>query len=302
MIKPDKEYIDELIISFLSKGATPEELEYLLQWIETDSNNREYYQHMYMAWLQNASINQLPLEHEKRALQQTQRKILDINRKKPVRNAQKITLPRSIFKYAAAIAFILVIATYSITRYTINQQPDSQISEMIYEAHYGSRAYATLPDGSKVWLNSGSKLSVQSGYNLHERKVQLIGEAYFEVQTNPEKPFIVKAREISIRATGTTFNVKAYPEEEQITTTLVTGIVFIEGHDDKEKEFKIKMTPSQTICYNTKQSKIEEDVNVVTASTKTRQQNNTDKPLPSITVNQVKTEAITSWMKDRWII
>jgi ferric-dicitrate binding protein FerR (iron transport regulator) len=174
---------------------------------------------------------------------------------------------------------------------------------MTYEAHYGSRAYATLPDGTKVWLNSGSKLTVQPEYQLHERTVELSGEAYFDVETNPERPFIVRVGEISIKATGTVFNVKAYPEEEQITTTLVEGTVFIEGNDEKEKGFKMQLQPNQTVSYRkkiTNQNVAREDTAVHTSLPKPEKQE-PQKPLTA-TTSPMKTETLTSWMKDRWII
>ena len=304
MYKP-KENIDELIACFLSKGTTLEEEEQLLAWITSDSGNLHYYEQMYEAWLLSAQCRPSELDREEQALMLVNKKISEYSEE-----GEKIQIPKirknlfPVFKYVAAIAF-LIIGTYTLTRYFITKQMESHITETTYEAHYGSRANTILPDSSKVWLNSGSKLTVQQGYNRNERTVNLIGEAYFDVATNPKKPFIVKAGEISIRATGTAFNVKAYPEEGQITTTLIRGIVYIEGNDEQKKEFKVQMKPNQTVNY--KRHAIiadsivkKETINQSTLS-KSEKIDRTQIPL-IVTTSQTKAKTLTSWMKDRWII
>ena len=296
--------MDEWIAGFLSKGATPEEEAQLLTWV-TSGNNRKYYEQLYRVWLQTASCGQFDDERVEPALKRVHKKIFEpsVAEKRLQTQKEQKTLWTVMFKYAAAIA-LLIISTYVLTRYAMMQQLESQITGMTYEAHYGSRAYATLPDGTKVWLNSGSKLAVQPEYQLHERTVELSGEAYFDVETNPERPFIVRVGEISIKATGTAFNVKAYPEEEQITTTLVEGTVFIEGNDEREKEFKVQLQPNQTVSYRRKAtiapSVAKEDTAVQAPLPKPEKQE-TQKPLTA-TTSQMKTETLTSWMKDRWII
>jgi len=303
MLEPYKENIDELISSFLSKGTSPEEEEFLLQWIESDSNNREYYVRMYRAWVSSAQIQQLALEREESALRKVRKRIAPASeyygkyRKEP-----KTILLRNVFRYAAAVAVLLVVSTYVLTRQSMNQLSDVDASESTYEAHFGSRAFASLPDGSKVWLNSGSKLSVQTGYNNNERRVHLCGEAYFEVITNPEKPFVVQAGDLSVRATGTTFNVKAYPDEDQITATLVEGVIIVEGYDDRKEKFRYKITPGQTVTYVSRKPVNADHTpadDAVATEHDSQQQVKTKSP---ITVSRPDAEILTSWMKDRWII
>ncbi len=80
-----------------------------------------------------------------------------------------------------------------------------------------------LADGTQVWLNSGSALHYPIRFEGKERRVKMEGEAYFEVAKNPDLPFIVEGGGVEIQVTGTAFNVKAYPEEQAIVTTLVNG-------------------------------------------------------------------------------
>lgn len=87
----------------------------------------------------------------------------------------------------------------------------------------GQKSRVELPDGSKVWLNSESRIAYNSDFNKTNRRIDMKGEAYFEVSPNKNLPFIVKAEEISVEALGTTFNIMAYGEKNEIITTLVEG-------------------------------------------------------------------------------
>ncbi len=89
----------------------------------------------------------------------------------------------------------------------------------------GGTYQVVLPDGTHVWLNAASTLRFPSVFSGAERKVELTGEAYFEVTKNKKKPFRVSANNMGIEVLGTHFNVNAYDDEEQIKTTLLEGAV-----------------------------------------------------------------------------
>ena len=94
------------------------------------------------------------------------------------------------------------------------------------ETKNGSRSKMTeLPDGSKVWLNAGSKLTYDNSFNNTIREVKLTGEAYFDVVKNASKPFIVNTASAKVKVLGTTFNVRCYPEDNKIETSLIHGRV-----------------------------------------------------------------------------
>ncbi|WP_207531924.1 FecR family protein [Desertivirga arenae] len=92
----------------------------------------------------------------------------------------------------------------------------------------GGRYSIVLADGSKVWLNASSSIRFPLAFNGHQRKVQLIGEGYFEVAKNKEKPFIVEASGTEVKVLGTHFNVSAYAEDGLVKTTLLEGSVRFE--------------------------------------------------------------------------
>jgi len=104
---------------------------------------------------------------------------------------------------------------------------DGNIAKNTISIPRGGKYQLTLPDGSKVWLNSGSTLIYPAVFVGDTRTVTLMGEAYFEVAHNTQQPFIVKALDNEITVTGTHFNVSAYRDAREIKTTLVEGGVVV---------------------------------------------------------------------------
>ncbi|MGM9762442.1 MAG: FecR family protein [Candidatus Cryptobacteroides sp.] len=118
---------------------------------------------------------------------------------------------------------------------------------MYYEvtADRGQKSAVTLPDGSKVHLNSASKICYSSDYNSRNRNVRIEGEAYFEVAHNEKIPFIVDANGLNIKVLGTKFNVSAYPDNSFVEATLVEGK--ISAYDGRQE---IVLNPSYQVKYN----------------------------------------------------
>lgn len=87
----------------------------------------------------------------------------------------------------------------------------------------GMKERIILADGTKVWLNSGSCLTLSPGFGQADRELQLEGEGMFEVAKDKHKPFIIRSGDIRVRVTGTVFNFKSYPEERFAKVTLVRG-------------------------------------------------------------------------------
>lgn len=95
----------------------------------------------------------------------------------------------------------------------------------VVSAERGQRANITLPDGTLVWLNSHTELRYGTSYGEQDRRVELDGEAYFEVAKDARRRFVVQAGEMEVEALGTCFNVKAYSEDNKLVTTLLQGKV-----------------------------------------------------------------------------
>lgn len=104
-----------------------------------------------------------------------------------------------------------------------------------------------LPDGSKVWLNSASSLTYPNRLLANERRVQLVGEAYFEVAKNDKLPFVVQSKGQDVTVLGTHFNVNSYPDEARTLTTLLEGAVKVTENTSKNPEARksILLSPNQ---------------------------------------------------------
>ncbi|WP_158796234.1 FecR family protein [Pedobacter sp. L105] len=112
---------------------------------------------------------------------------------------------------------------YNLT--AVTGKPDD--AENMISTPKGGQYQILLSDGTKVWLNAASSLRFPVCFNQQSRKVELTGEAYFEVAKNPARPFIVKTANTSIKVFGTHFNVMAYPDESTSKTTLLEGSVSV---------------------------------------------------------------------------
>lgn len=108
----------------------------------------------------------------------------------------------------------------------------------------GGQHQLNLPDGSKVWLNAASSIKYPVAFNGKERKVEITGEAYFEVAKDTHKPFRVIAGEQEVEALGTSFNVNTYDDEPLKKTTLLTGSVRVTRNTNSHKQ-EIVLSPFQ---------------------------------------------------------
>jgi ferric-dicitrate binding protein FerR (iron transport regulator) len=124
----------------------------------------------------------------------------------------------------AASLLIPVLFAYSGYYYSENK-PYQPLDNTVVHVDIGQKTNMQLPDGTQIWLNSASSLLYDNTYNKKDRIVYLQGEAYFEVSKDKKRPFIVKMDAVSVEATGTSFNIKAYPDDDYVTTTLIEGSV-----------------------------------------------------------------------------
>jgi len=125
----------------------------------------------------------------------------------------------------------------------------------------GGEYQLVLEDGTKVWVNSESRLRYPTQFQSSKRIVLLEGEAYFEVSKDKNRPFIVKTNGVDVRVLGTSFNVSSYSNEKKILTTLVEGRV--EVIDSDRKDSKVVLEPGYQAIYSKEEAKLgTEKVNV----------------------------------------
>ncbi|MDP4212880.1 MAG: FecR family protein [Bacteroidota bacterium] len=145
---------------------------------------------------------------------------------------------------AAAAIFVCACASLLYYRSYYNKSQSATVSKTAV-VHNGSTSEITLSDGTRVRLNAGSKLIYPEHFSNTSREVTLEGEAFFEVTQSANAPFLVHAGKIKVRVLGTRFNIKAYKEDADIETTLISGKVQVMLNDDEEK--KIMLFPHEKL-------------------------------------------------------
>lgn len=149
----------------------------------------------------------------------------------------------SINKYkfyigSAAAACVLLLIGLGFGKYYNNKTSVQTKAKEAYTFIYsprGQRTRVILPDKTKVWLNSETSLKYAVSFNDEVREVNLEGEAFFEVEKNPQKPFWVNASELKVKVYGTSFNIKAYPTDKNVEATLIEGKLSVIPKDNNEE-------------------------------------------------------------------
>lgn len=158
-------------------------------------------------------------------------------------------------RVAAVVVFALVASGifYLRTKQALMAQQFHSIS-----TPFGAKSKIILPDGTAIWLNAGSNIKYSNDFGIKNRQVHLSGEAFFDVFHNPTLLFSVKTSELTIKSYGTAFNVKTYPEEGTIETTLIEGSIGItrSSLENKRKD-EVLLGPNQRVVYYRKSKTME---------------------------------------------
>jgi transmembrane sensor len=156
---------------------------------------------------------------------------------------------RKLSWWSAAAAAVLILGgagvlLYKTTRHTIAPTASSVQNKEI-ATRWGTRSFQELPDGSKLWLNAGSKVKYADGLVNGRRELTLEGEAFFDVKHDPDHPFVIHTGKLDIKVLGTTFNIKAYPNDSTIETTLIKGRVEIDFKNNTQAN--ILLQPNEKV-------------------------------------------------------
>ena len=158
---------------------------------------------------------------------------------------------QSIFRVAAVLVLMLGTA-FLFYNYLHETNSQTVIASQIItkENPHGIKTQIKLPDGTKVRLNAGSKLIFPNEFSEDSREVELWGEAYFAVERDEQRPFVIKSREIETTVLGTTFNIRAF-ENEDIYVTVATGKVRVSILDDQgTKKTSRDLVSNQQAMFN----------------------------------------------------
>jgi len=151
----------------------------------------------------------------------------------------------------AAVFLMMGVAAIFIKRnYTVKTKLPETFTEI--KAVKGVKKEITLKDGTTVFLNSGSSIFVSSDFGINNRTVKLSGEAFFHVHRDITRPFIIHTGKLATTVLGTSFDINAYPEDDQLKVTVATGKVKVEGTGrDGTKQLLAKdLVHNQALVYH----------------------------------------------------
>jgi len=232
-----------MILRLFAGEADFDEKQKIAEWLSLSVENKKLYIDLREIWLTTGLQNNADQYNLEEAIVQFREHIGQAPRRLPGASA---TI-RFFRKYAAlfVLALTLPVGYYLGTRDNMTQNMTTVCCAL------GDKTNILLPDSTRVWLNSGSKLSFNSNFKKDGRNVVLEGEAYFSVSKDKDHPFFVKTSEIEIKVLGTQFNVKAYPEENSVSTTLIEGSIQISSPVEK-----MVIEPDQKMVFNKETHKL----------------------------------------------
>jgi transmembrane sensor len=284
---------EETIFQFLNGKLSYEESMKFKEWIEQSEADFKFYMECRNIWLGTA----MHIPASQSVPSSSNRQFL------PRQGIDKAT--SRFLKYAAVLLAVFAVGALAswlvFSRLTADEGSITEIFSL-----KGSRSFVRLPDGSSVWLNSNTKLTYDTDFNNgNERIINLEGEAYFEVMASISKPFIVRTSHLIIEALGTAFNIKAYPEDATVETTLISGELIVRSSIEEDKPFTLRLEPKHNITY----FKLETKYNITTGQDENqvseKTPGGTGKEIPDMGFSikkNIRPEIYTSWKEDNWVI
>lgn len=239
-MKSKKYRLFSAIAAYLGGIATDKERKIVQQWLNENEGNVKK-----MHYLEKITYVG-PLDQS----EETKEKIYNVIRTKINNTPPTVKLEPSKFnplKYVVAASVIALLILGGIWLYPFSSSKDN-IAQTEISTPVATTTSVVLSDGSRVILNAGSSLSYPEKFTSNERRVELQGEAFFEVESKSDQPFIVSVNYADITVLGTKFNIKAYVDEDEIVTTLQEGAVrFNHASISDNKQSSILLKPDQQV-------------------------------------------------------
>lgn len=218
-----------ILIDYLSGTITEADAGTLRLWLEADHRNRILLNELRMIWDSSFLVKNRQVYDANQAWED----ILTEISKKNERKTSIFTYWKSWIQIAALFVLVLSIGIFAGLNWKEKRPYQYQFTEIMTMGD--SKVSLILTDGTEVWLNKDSRIYPSSDYGSKNRTIQLEGEAYFKVAENKKIPFNVHTSEVIITALGTAFNIRSYPEDNQIKTTLAEGAVLMTIKDSEKQ-------------------------------------------------------------------
>lgn len=227
------------LIKYITGNLGEDEAKDVRSWINTEeANKNEFIRLKNIHAFASEGKHKLPIEDDffqlNRIINQKTKSTIQLN-------------VRHYLKYAAIlIAALLIGFSVSEVRFRLSSNQTAELFNEFY-APEGQISEFKLADGTRVWLNSGTRIKVPVSFNAKHRMVYMEGEAFFQVTKDPKHPFFVQSNELSIRVMGTSFNVSAYQTDVNSEVTLINGQV---GIKERNGQRLAMLKPGQQLVYD----------------------------------------------------
>lgn len=208
------EHIDSLITDFLADSISREDYEVLMKWVNSDPENRIYFEVVQDAWIA-AGNNSVKYDANIAFAKFNNRRSRLINR-------------RRTFLWAAAAIAAIILSTF-LGFYSGKKDTINNLADIVIETPAGTRTKIWLPDSTSIWLNSSSRITYSQSYGIKERRVTLSGEGLFDVRHDINKPFTVISDGISVTDIGTRFDFRNYESDKESVISVLDGSVSLTG-------------------------------------------------------------------------
>lgn len=233
---------NELIAKYLKNELTKSERIQLIEWLESDPENKEFLFGMKEVYL-SGKRSELKQKADTANEWEKIRKKIKPPKKKIYLSSRTIFIKRLSI---VAAMFMFFIVGYKADKFLLKED----VSYFTVETKAGEHTSVILSDGTSVKLNSMTKLTYPAHFNKGVREVQLDGEALFDVKQKNHMPFLVNINNYSIKVLGTRFNVSAYATDSLLTTTLETGKIEITGLKNNSS-YQTQLSPGNEFVYQT---------------------------------------------------
>lgn len=232
-----KEYWLELIYEALTGNIAKDDMKKLEDWRLQSAENKAFYEEA-ASFFEMMEFGERLSEHE---IETAYKEFLDRKEVKVVPLYQRLVPSIAV---AAALIIAFFIGSY------VSQPKNDVAVETVFTVDKGSKSKTILPDGTEVWLNSATKLKVSRNFGRADRRVELEGEAFFNVAHDKSKPFIVETSSIDVKVHGTSFNLSSYPKEDTRVALFKGAVELLSANGQS-----VMMKPDDVIAYRAETGK-----------------------------------------------
>lgn len=243
---------DTIIISLLQKyikdQCSEQELRTLLQWLKSPDSHDDLDVVVHPLWEAiDREMARPGAERETELRKEVSSLLSAIKQKNKSASSTRARNKNRLngFYRVAAILILVFSATFGLLK--MYDRPQQMVIYVEKISAKGEKKNIRLADGTKIILNSDTKIRIPSDFNKKNRSIEMEGEGFFDVTSDPDKPFIIKSGEAQVKVLGTSFDFKSYKEDEFIKLTVSTGKVRVNVDN---QDLQLAVSPNEHLSIN----------------------------------------------------